>query len=270
MRGDEPLSSAQAESLLQWWSDAGVDCLVGEAPRDWLRLSDAGRAERAERPLHHPAAPGGPPPRSGEDLPLPDQLELFHAYLASDQTLPFAAPQAPRVCPAGDPASGLMMLSDMPNGADCSAGTLLSGPTGVLFDRMLAAIGRDRGAIYLASLSCLPSAGGSLTGESAARCAEIARHHVGLVAQQVPLHRSAVPLPEQARGGMVLLLLGDACAKALLGLSVIQARGRWHSIATAAGDVATLVSFHPAYLLEQPAAKRHAWADLQMVMERMK
>ena len=249
MRGDEPLSSAQAESLLQWWSDAGVDCLVDEAPRDWLRVHNFG-----DSLLISPSAasPDAAHEISKLSPKLPDQLELFHAYLASDQTLPFAVPQAPRVCPAGDPASGLMMLSDMPNGADCSAGTLLSGPTGVLFDRMLAAIGRDRGAIYLASLSCLPSAGGSLTGESAARCAEIARHHVGLVAPKV------------------LLLLGDACAKALLGLSVIQARGRWHSISTAAGDVATLVSFHPAYLLEQPAAKRHAWVDLQMVMERMK
>ena len=250
MRGDEPLSSAQAESLLQWWSDAGVDCLVDEAPRDWLRASTTSVRSAAQEPLHHAAH--GPPPRDKLGEELPDQLELFHAFLASDAGLPFAAPQAPRVCPAGDPASGLMMLSDMPNGADCSAGTLLSGPTGVLFDRMLAAMGRDRGAIYLASLSCLPSASGSFTGESAARCAEIARHHVGLV------------------GPKVLLLLGDACAKALLGLSVIQARGRWHSISTAAGEVATLVSFHPAYLLEQPSAKRHAWADLQMAMERMK
>jgi uracil-DNA glycosylase len=250
MRGDEPLFSAQAESLLQWWNDAGVDCLVDEAPRDWLRLPAAVRSGGQE-PLHRPA--GGPPPRDklGEDLVLPGQLGLFHEFLASDGGLPFAAPQAPRVCPSGDPASGLMMLTDMPTGADCGAGTLLSGPAGALFDRMLAAIGRDRGSIYLAALSCLPSASGSLTGESAARCAEIARHHVGLV------------------GPKVLLLLGDACAKAMLGVSVIQGRGRWHKLATAVGEVETLVSFHPAYLLEQPAAKRHAWADLQMVMERL-
>ena len=250
MRGDEPLSSAQAESLLQWWSDAGVDCLVDEAPRDWLRAAAKAVVSDGSRPLQPPtpSATEGPPPRPGADLPA--QLELFHAFLASDAGLPFATPAAPRVCPSGDPASGLMMLTDMPTGADCSAGTLLSGPAGALFDRMLAAMGRDRGSIYLASLSCMASASGGFTGESATRCAEIGRHHVGLVAPKV------------------LLLLGDACAKAMLGLSVIQARGRWHRLTTASGDIETLVSFHPAYLLEQPAAKRHAWVDLQMVMAR--
>jgi DNA polymerase len=246
MRGNEPLSAAQAESLLQWWNDAGVDCPVDEAPRDWLRAPVAAVQEGS---LHSPTAPDSPP-RSAEELP--DQLELFHAYLAGSATLPFAAPAAPRVCPAGDPASGLMMLSDMPNAADCGAGVLLSGETGALFDRMLAAIGRNRDSIYLAALSCLPSASGTFTSDSAARCTEIARHHVALVAPKV------------------LLLLGDACAKALLGLSVIQARGQWHRLATAAGEIETLVSFHPAYLLEQPAAKRHAWADLQMLEERLR
>lgn len=183
--------------------------------------------------------------------PLPDQLELFRAWLATDETLPFAAPSAPRICPSGDPASDLMMLTDMPTAADCSVGVLLSGQVGTLFDRMLAAIGRERGSIYLAALSCLRSANGGFTKESAAQCVEIARHHVGLAAPKA------------------LLLLGDACAKALLGLSVMQARGRWHVIATPAGDIATLVSFHPSYLLDQPAAKRHAWADLQKLEEKL-
>lgn len=228
---------------MQWWNDAGVDCLVEERPRDWLRPAPS--AARTDPALREQPSP---PPQA----PLPDQLALFHAFLATDEALPYAAPAAPRICPAGDPASGLMMLSDMPTSADCSAGTLLSGQAGTLFDRMLAAIGRDRGSIYLAALSCLRSPSGSFTGEGAARCAELARHHIGLVAPKV------------------LLLFGDACAKAMLGLSVIQARGRWHEINTPAGNIATLVSFHPAYLLEQPAAKQHAWADLQMLSERLK
>ena len=182
---------------------------------------------------------------------LPDQLELFRSWLATDEALPFAAPAAPRVCPSGDPASGLMMLTDMPNAADCSAGVLLSGQTGALFDRMLAAIGRDRESIYLAALSCLRSTSGGFTNDSAAQCAALARHHIGLAQPKA------------------VLLLGDACAKALLGLSVIQARGRWHSISTPAGEIAALASFHPSYLLEQPAAKARAWADLQMLSERL-
>jgi DNA polymerase len=142
------------------------------------------------------------------------------------------------------------MLTDMPTSEDCEAGASISGEAGRLFDRMLAAIGRDRTSVYLASLSCLRPPSGVFTAETAAACAEIARHHISLA------------LPK------ALLLLGDASTKALLGLSVMQARGRWHVVSTPAGDVATLASFHPSYLLDQPAAKRHAWADLQMLMER--
>src|SRR5687768_7030302 len=240
MRGDEPLSAAEAESLLQWWTEAGVDCLVDERPRDWLRPQPAPPAAASVVRENVPAP--APAPRQ-----LPDQLGLFRVWLASEETLPFAVPSAPRICSSGDPASGLMMLSDMPTAADCSAGILLSGQAGALFDRMLAAIGRDRASIYLASLSCLRSPGGSFTSETAAQCAELARHHIGLAAPRA------------------VLLLGDACAKALLGVSVIQARGRWHQISTTAGDSPALVSFHPSYLLEQPAAKQHAWADLQML-----
>jgi DNA polymerase len=237
MRGNEQIA-ASAESLLQWWSDAGVDCLVDEAPRDWLRPTAAAT-------LRIDAST----PRTEAPKPiLPDQLDLFRAYLVQEESLPFALPAAPRVCPSGDPAAGLMMLTHMPDAADCGAGALLSGPAGQLFDRMLAAIGRDRASIYLASLSCLRSPNGDFPGDSAAHCAALARHHVALAAPKA------------------LLLLGDACCKALLGLSVVQARGRWHALTTPVGEVATLASFHPSYLLDQPAAKRYAWADLQMLM----
>lgn len=234
-RGNDPFSPAAAASALQWWADAGVDVLVDETPRDWLRPAAK--------------APAAPAPAAPAADALPDQLEMFQAYLRDTETLPFASPMARRICPAGDPAAGLMILADMPAAEDCSAGTLISGEVGRLFDRMLAAIGRDRQSIYLASLSCLRSPDGRFTSEAASQCVTLARHHVGLAAPRA------------------LLLLGDACSKALLGLGMAQARGRWHEIATHSGPIRTIVTLPPSYLLSQPAAKAHAWADLQMLMD---
>jgi uracil-DNA glycosylase family 4 len=224
-------------SALQWWADAGVDVLVGEEPRDWLRPKPASAPTPA--PASHQPAPDA----------LPDQLDLFQAYLRESDRLSFASPSAPRVCPGGDPASGLMVMIDMPAAEDCSAGTLLSGEAGALFDRMLKAMGRDRDSIYLASLSCLRSPDGRLTGPAADQCATLARHHIGLVAPQA------------------LLLFGDACSKALLGLSVPQARGRWHEVQTHAGPIRTIVTMSPQYLVQMPKHKALAWADLQMLMQ---
>ena len=239
-RGSDPDWPMAAESVLSWWTEAGVDTLVDEAPRDWLKPP-------AKAPAAAPAAVADPP----EEV-LPGQLDLFQAWLASSDRLAFAAPSVPRICPAGDPASGLMILADMPTGEDCASGTLISGEAGRLFDRMLAAIGRDRASIYLAALSCIRSPSGQLNSESMKSCAALARHHIGLASPRA------------------VLLFGDACAKALLGLSVPQARGRWHDLSTHAGPVKALATIAPRQLLESPRLKALAWADLQMLIEEVK
>lgn len=238
-RGNNSSSSAAAASALQWWTDAGVDVMVEEAPRDWLCPKAKVSAE--------PRAKAEPIPDA-----LPDQLDMFQAYLRDSETLAFASPSAPRICPAGDPASGLMILTDMPAADDCSNGALLSGEAGRLFDRMLTAIGRDRNSIYLGSMSCLRSPSGSFTTSTALQCALLARHHIGLA---------------QPRA---VLLFGDACSKALLGVPMARARGRWHEITTHAGPIRALVTIPPAKLLDRPDWKALAWADLQMLVEGLK
>ena len=244
------MTPADAASILQWWADAGVDTLIDEEPRDWLRPQPkAAPAVPAVAPRTAPPKPASAPVESN-DRP-PDQLNLFQAWLKESASLPYAAPAAQRVCPSGDPASGLMILADMPTVEDCGTGTLIAGEAGRLFDRMLTAIGRDRNSIYLAALSCLRSPDGRLATGAAQNCATLARHHVGLAAPKA------------------VLLFGDACSKALLGLPMAQARGRWHELATQAGPVKALVTIPPAYLLNLPSAKAHAWADLQMLLKEL-
>lgn len=243
MNGVEPNFEAAAASALRWWADAGVDCLVADAPRNWLAETVPVPPPSPERAA--PAARAAPPAA----LELPDQLALFHEWLRSSDALPLAASGAPRICPSGDPASGLAIFVAMPSSEDCSAGTLLSGAAGGLFDRMLAAIGRSRETIYLAGLSCLRPASGRLDAPDGAACADIARHNLGLLKPKA------------------VLLLGDACVTPLLGLGVGQARGRVHDLATPAGPVRAVASLHPDLLLARPALKRHAWADLLLLKD---
>ena len=236
------MASSWAASALSWWQDAGVDVVVGETARDWLApgAPAAASAARASAPADRPAEP------------LPDTLAAFQAWLLESPDLPLATPSAPRVGPSGDPASGLMILVDMPSPQDVAAGTLLSGEPGALFDRMIKAIGRDRDSLYLAPLSPVRTATGRLDADSAEALARIARHHVGLV------------------GPKALLLFGDACAKALVGSAVAGARGKWHETETKAGKIKTLVTIRPEKLMTQPALKKLAWDDLQLLMEGLK
>jgi len=230
------MSGQWAASALHWWQEAGVDTIVGETPRDWLN------------PRKAPAVKAG----DAHAEALPATLGAFQAWLLAGDVPAFGGAPAARVGPSGDPAAGLMVLVDMPAAEDVAAGALLSGEAGQLFDRMLAAIGRDRENLYLASLTPAPSAAGRMEASSLEALGRIARHHVALAAPRA------------------LLLFGDACGKALLGLAVGEGRGRWHEFETPDGRIKTLLTIRPEKLLKQPNLKKHAWEDLQRLMEGLK
>ena len=235
-----------AVSALKWWQEAGVDTFVAEMPRDWLaaapepaRVSDPHPAD-ATRPLSLS--------REREGGKLPATLDEFQSWLMTGD-VPLAAPSTPRVGAAGDPASGLMILVDMPSAEDVTAGRLLSGAPGDLFDKMMAAIGRSRQTLYLAPVSPVRTPTGMLPAAAVAELARIARHHVGLAKPKA------------------LLLFGDAASKALLGAPIAEARGKWHELDTPAGKIRTLVTIRPEKLESQPGLKKFAWEDLQRLRE---
>lgn len=74
---------------------------------------------------------------------------------------------------------------------------------------------------------------------------------------RIGLRGAAPALPEGARAA---LLLGDGPARAVLGKPVSGSRGEAHGI----GDIAVVATFAPAFLISQPRAKAHAWADLRL------
>lgn len=228
------MASNQAASALSWWRESGVDTLVAEEPRDWLNPRAPAAAAAAEAPV--PAT-------------LPDDLGAFRDWLATSPDLPLAAPGARRISPAGDPASGLMMLVDMPSAEDVAAGALVSGEVGAMFDRMLARMGLSRERVYLASLSTLRTPSGRIDPENAKRLTAIARHHIGLAAPRA------------------VLLFGDACSRALVGRPALGARGRWHTLDTPLGPIKAIVTMSLHYLHGQPSARKEAWEDLQLLME---
>jgi uracil-DNA glycosylase family 4 len=234
MGADQSIDWAQAAaSALDWWQEAGVDTLVEDTPRDWLAPAAAHSA-----PATLAAEPASAAP--------PATLAEFEAWRVSA-----AAPDTgwgPPIAPGGDAASGLMILLDMPERDDAAAGQLLAGNAGRLFDRMLAAIGRDRQSIYLASLAVARPISGRISPEAAAALGEITRHHIGLVR------------PKR------LLVMGDAANRAVLGTSAAASRSILHVVKHDAGQSEAVATFHPRFLLENPAQKARAWKDLQVLI----
>lgn len=239
MRAVLPLDGAEElRSVLGWWQLAGVDVTVDDVPRQWLRV----RTEKS------PAQPA-PAPSSSAPV-LPDTLEALVAWTLSPENL--AQLLGPRLGPVGNSASGVMLFTDMPDPEDGTQGELFSGPPGRLLDNMLAAIGRDRASTYIASFAPARPMGGMLDQPLHEELCRVARRHAS------------------AASPRVLLLLGDTTTRAFTGMGLAEARGSIHSINLDCGNVRAIATFHPRFLLKQPACKADAWADLRLMLETLK
>ena len=238
-------TAAPVAALFAWWREAGLDCFVEDVPRDWLAAPVKPVAKAAA--MVAPTPDAAPTPIAHAPAALPDSLDALQAWLTSSDTI--RLPTAGRIAPAGDPASGVMMLVDQPEPEDAEAGQLMAGEIGRLFDRMMAAIGRDRTSIYLSAMAPARPIAGQVDAALAHHLGEIARRHVSLARPRA------------------LLLFGDQPARALLGKGTIEARGRVHDVELDGGATRVIATFHPRHLLRHPAHKAHAWADLQLLMK---
>lgn len=231
---------AEAASALEWWRDAGVDMLVEEDPRDWT-ARDVAPAVASNAP--QPVALAEPEP----ETPLPATLEAF-----IDWRFGSGAPELgwvePIVMPTGSPAAPLMVVTDFPE-SEGEAPSLLAGPAGRLFDRMLAAIGLDRDSVYFAPLCAARPITGSVPREVEERLGVLIRHHIALTE------------PKK------LFLLGQTVSRAVLGADSGLQRGRLQPVNQENGQSLMVATFHPRFLLTRPAAKADAWKDLQLLLE---
>ncbi len=224
-------------SALDWWREAGVDTLVDDLPRDWTA--------REAKPTAPGAAP--PPPLAEVEAPLPATLEAF-----VDWRFVTHAPESswgePIVVPNGNPAAPLMVMTDLPELRDAEAGSLMTGPSGQLLDKILAAIGHDRDGVYLVSLCAARPVTGQVPRDAEPRLSELARHHIALTA------------PKQ------LLLLGETVSRAILGPEVAASGQRLHKVNYEGGQSAAVAIRHPRFLIDKPAAKADAWKNLQLLI----
>lgn len=240
--GSIEMTRADALSALAWLVEAGCDSLVDEAPRNWL--APPPDAVPVTGPVAAPILKAAVSPAAP---PAADMLARIAAADAATLDAMMAAPngpfagRAPLVAGwvvAGAPA----VLLDWPDREDDDDTGLASGEAGRLLDRMLAAIGLERGNLSL--LPLLP------------RRPEVRAAAEAQMAAGAAVLRRRLALAKAPR----LLIMGDAGSRALLDLPLAAARGHWHRID---GDVQALATFAPGFLLNQPAQKARAWSDLQ-------
>jgi DNA polymerase len=149
-----------------------------------------------------------------------------------------------------------MIVGEAPGAEEDRLGEPFVGPAGQLLDAMLQAIGLDRHAddpqraVYIANvIKCRPPGNRNPLPEEVAQCAP-------WLARQIALLQP-----------VLILALGRFAAHSLLGSNapISQLRGKVHRYA----GIPLIVSYHPAYLLRNPADKARTWRDLCLARDTM-
>lgn len=210
----------------------------------------------AEMPV---AAPPPPPPPAPAPAPRP-------AMAPAPAARPAAAPQAAQgasvlveapcrlyaeVDTGGEPVQGgWLVVADMPPEADGRHGEPFAGDAGRLLDNMLRALKLHDGRtpVYLM------------------------RTHRGVAAGQPGSPRAmdeAFGAHAAALAPRVVLAMGPLAAQSLMqsGDPLGKLRGRAVPLAQAGAGASVVATYHPAYLLRNPADKARAWADLCLAAE---
>ncbi|MGE0073216.1 MAG: uracil-DNA glycosylase, partial [Thiomonas sp.] len=171
-----------------------------------------------------------------------------------------AAAQACRACTlgstrqqavvgCGSTRARWMIVGEAPGAEEDRQGQPFVGAAGQLLDAMLQAIGLDRTAqepqhaVYIANvLKCRPPGNRNPAPDEVAQCLPFLQRQIALLQPRL------------------ILALGRFAAQSLLGSSapISQLRGQVHRYA----GIPVVVSYHPAYLLRNPADKARVWRDL--------
>lgn len=182
---------------------------------------------------------------------------LDEQHVKGCQKCGLAAGRTNTVFGVGSATARLVFVGEAPGFHEDQQGIPFVGRAGDLLTRMIAAMGLSRETVYICNvLKCRPPNNRDPAADEISACSPY--------------------LFEQLRqiGPEVIVALGAPAARTLLetGLGIGKLRGTFHEfrLPNSEGHVIPLMpTYHPAYLLRNPAEKVKAWADLQTVMRKL-
>jgi len=179
-----------------------------------------------------------------------EQLEQVAMDLSNCQRCKLCEKRKTIVCGEGDPQAPLVFIGEGPGEQEDLQGRPFVGKAGQLLDRMIEAMGLKRTQVYIANVvKCRPPNNRNPEPEEIAACTPFLERQLDILQPKV------------------VVALGKFAAQTLLKteVGITQLRGRFHSYRGAQ----LMPTFHPAYLLRNPGAKKEAWLDLQAVAQQL-
>jgi len=184
-------------------------------------------------------------PGSGEA----PRLEEVRRALGDCQRCKLCSGRKNIVFGVGNPKAKLVFVGEGPGAEEDNQGIPFVGAAGQLLTKMIAAMGYTRDEVYICNVvKCRPPGNRNPEPDEIEACQPF------LEAQLNAIRPS------------VIVTLGKFAAQTLLRTDtpITRLRGQWREYV----GIPLMPTFHPAYLLRNPAEKKSAWTDLQAVMTR--
>lgn len=211
-----------------------------------------------EVPLHPlPAAlPPCPPEVQGIDeggtaLCRRETLEEIRADLGECRRCPLCRGRKTIVFGVGDPNAELVLVGEAPGREEDERGEPFVGEAGRLLDRILFAMGLERHQVYICNVEkCRPPGNRDPVPEEIAACEPFLQRQLAAIRPRL------------------IVALGRLAAQTLLQdqTPIGRLRGQWRQYQ----GIPLLATYHPAFLLRNPAAKREVWEDMKQVLQRLR
>ena len=272
-------------STLEWFAEAGVKDISGDAPVDFLGLSKITPSENV-KPVYN------------QDMPakktniLAEEAVNFKPKLVTSGSLAGAIEEARQLADEaktlddlrksiegfngcglkktanktvfadGNPAAHVMVIGEAPGADEDVQGIPFCGQSGKLLDKVLFSIGLTRkgdektGFYITNTLFWRPPGNRKPTPEELAICEPFLEKHIALVNPKILLLVGATAVQG---------VLKDNSAMAKLRGSVSHYKNRYMQ-----HDVPVMVTYHPSFLLRAPLNKRLAWEDMLKLQAKLK
>jgi len=200
-----------------------------------------------------PAPPTGPAAVPPSGPATTDPVRLLEEIAAETRACTLCSLHETRthaVPGQGSTSPDILFVGEAPGYDEDQQGVAFVGRAGHLLTRMIAAMGYTREEVFIGNiLKCRPPNNRTPLPDEMATCIPYLKRQIAVLKPKV------------------IVAMGATAVKGLLQTSqgITRLRGTWLSFE----GIDLMPTFHPAYLLRTPSAKRDTWADLKAVLKRL-
>jgi uracil-DNA glycosylase len=176
-----------------------------------------------------------------------DTLGLIREFIGDCTRCKLSKGRTKIVFGTGSPKAQLMFVGEGPGRDEDLSGEPFVGRAGKLLTDMIKAMGLQREDVYIANIvKCRPPENRQPEHDEVTACSPFLMRQIDVIQPKV------------------ICTLGNTPTQTLLQTTqgISKFRGQWFDFR----DTKLLPTYHPAYLLRNPAAKADVWKDLQKVM----